>query len=68
MRTMPKAPEGPYTTINGQPIYDSNNNNIIEASIVNDINNDFLHYSLRYHHLKLELTLFQKYIQFYGYN
>lgn len=35
MRTMPKAPEGPYTTINGQPIYDSNNN-VIEAKIVND--------------------------------
>ena len=67
MRTMPKAPEGPYTTINGQPIYDSNNNNIIEASIVNDINNDFT-LSRQYRHLKLELTLFQKYIQFYGYN
>ena len=40
MRTMPKAPEGPYTTINGQPIYDSNNN-VIEAKVVNDINNDF---------------------------
>jgi len=35
MRTMPKAPEGPYTTINGQPIYNSNNN-VIEPKVVND--------------------------------
>jgi FtsH-binding integral membrane protein len=39
MRTMPKAPEGPYTTINEQPNY--NSNNVIEAKVVNDTNNDF---------------------------
>ena len=40
MRTMPKAPDGPYIIINEQPNYNSNNN-VIEAKVVNDTNNDF---------------------------
>jgi FtsH-binding integral membrane protein len=36
---MPKAPEGAYITINEQTDY--NSTNIIEATVVNDTNNDF---------------------------